>query len=221
MDPLESLTAALVELDEIRTRALTKEILALGQTTSFSIMHACQQAMTIVGERYERREYYLSALILAGELFKEVSDLVQPEQDQVFTGNPVGKVILGTVAGDIHDIGKNIFGAALRADGFVVADLGVDVPSERFLLEVRRFRPDLVCLSGVITSAFSSMKETVEMVREHGAELGYVPPVILGGGMVDSYVCRYTGADSWSTDAMEGVRICQRFVSERATVSEG
>ncbi len=104
-------------------------------------------------------------------------------------------------------------GTALRGFGFVVTDLGVNVPKERFLQEVRRSRPDVVCLSGLITVAFHSMKETVELVRAHEPELGYVPPVVLGGGTVDSQVCCYARADSWSTDAIEGVRICQRLVS--------
>lgn len=215
MNELEALGEALIELDEEQTIALTGEILARGEVPSSSILNACQQAMRVVGERYERQEYYLAGLILAGELFKEVLNLVQPEQDQYPRDGTTGTILLGTVAGDIHDIGKNLFGTALRGFGFTVIDLGVDVPNEEFLRKVENVRPDVVCLSGLITTAFHSMKATTELIRARGPRLGRVPPIVLGGGTVEDQVCRYVGADSWSNDAMEGVRICQRFV-ERA-----
>jgi methanogenic corrinoid protein MtbC1 len=212
MDELESLAEAIVELEEEKALELTERVLASGDKTPAAILAACQRAMRVVGERYERREYYLSALILAGEIFKEVLDLVRPDEDQPLDGGSAGVVLLGTVAGDIHDIGKNLFSTALRGFGFSVIDLGVNVPKERFLEEARRSRPDVICMSGLITAAFRSMKATVELLRADESALGYAPPVVLGGGTVDDQVCRYAGADSWSTDAAEGVRICQRLV---------
>ena len=215
MEPLESLATAIVELDEPLTLQLAHEVLVEGKNTPIAILQTCQGAMRVVGERYERGEYFLAALILAGEMFRGVLDIVQPEQNQPFEGVPAGTILLATVAGDIHDIGKNMFGQSLRMFGFNVVDLGVDVPKERLLEETLRSRPDVVCLSGLISFAFDSMKGTVDLIRAHRGQLGYLPPVVLGGGTVDSEVCRYAGADSWSTDAMEGVRICQRLVSER------
>ena len=117
------------------------------------------------------------------------------------------------MAGDIHDIGKNMFSTALRTFGFSVIDLGVDVAPEQFLEEVQRSRPDVLCLSGLITTAYHSMKHTVELIRANGAQLDFVPPIVLGGATIDDEVCHYAGADSWSTDAMEGVRICERLAS--------
>lgn len=216
MDALEGLTAALVELDESQTLRMTRQVVSEGRAP-LSILQACQQALRIVGERYEREEYSLSGLIMAGELFNEIWELVQPAQEESLQSEPVGTVVLGTVEGDIHDIGKSLFGNALRAFGFGVADLGVDVPKERFLAEVRQSRPDLVCLSGLVTVAFGSMRDTVALLRSPEADLGYTPPVILGGGTIDSEICLLAGADSWSTDAMEGVRICQSFL--RGTTS--
>jgi methanogenic corrinoid protein MtbC1 len=178
-----------------------------------SILNTCQQALRVVGERYERQEYFISGLIMAGELFKEVLDLVQPPQDQTHLGTSAGTVVLGTVAGDIHDIGKNMFGTSLRGFDFKVIDLGVDVSPERFLAEVERSRPDVLGLSGLIMTAFENMKTTVGLVRQHENELGYRLPVVLGGAIIDGRVCQYAGADSWSTDAMEGVRICQDLVA--------
>lgn len=216
MEPLQRLASAIIELDEPLSLELAKEVLAAGENTPLAILQTCQGAMRVVGERYERGEYYLAALILAGEIFRGISDIVQPEQAQPFQGDPAGTILLGTVAGDIHDIGKNMFGQSLQTFRFKVVDLGVDVPKERFLEEASRLRPDVLCLSGLISIAFESMKQTIDLFHAHAAELGHVPPVVLGGGTVDSEVCSYARADSWSTDAMEGVRICQRLVAARA-----
>jgi len=221
MDLLGALSAAIVELDEDRSLDLTEQVLAEGATTPLVILKTCQQAMRLVGERYERGEYALAALILAGEVFRQVYELVQPEPVEDFQGEPVGVIVLGTVAGDIHDIGKNMFGQALRTFGFTVVDLGEDVKDERFLEAVRTHRPDVLCLSGLISIAFESMKRVVDLVRADSRELGYMPPVVLGGGTVDSEVCQYAGADSWSTDAMEGVRICEGLVAERGRAKGG
>jgi len=210
---LEDLRAALVELDEERTLKITREILAQGGVPPNSILGTCQDALRVVGERYEREEYFISGLIMAGELFKEVLELVQPLYEQEARRESTGTIILGTVAKDIHDIGKNLFGTSLRSYGFEVIDLGVDVPPDRFVEEVRRSQADVVCLSGLIAAAFGSMKQTVDLLRAYEAELGYRPPVVLGGAIIDGRVCEYAGADSWSTDAMEGVRICQNLVA--------
>ena len=213
MGTLEDLRAALVELDEERTLKITREILAQGGVPPNSILGTCQDALRVVGERYEREEYFISGLIMAGELFKEVLELVQPLYEQEARRESTGTIVLGTVAKDIHDIGKNLFGTSLRSYGFEVIDLGVDVPPDRFVEEVRRSQADVVCLSGLIAAAFGSMKQTVDLLRAHEAELGYRPPVVVGGAIIDGRVCEYAGADSWSTDAMEGVRICQNLVA--------
>ncbi len=157
---LEALRTAMIELDESRTLDLTRGLLLDG-TSSLSILNSCQQALKVVGERYERHEYYISGLIMAGELFKEVLDIAQPPLVELEQEVPSGTIVLGTVAKDIHDIGKNLFGSSLRGFGFRVIDLGVDVPSSLFLAEVERHRPDVVCLSGLIMAAFESMRETV------------------------------------------------------------
>jgi methanogenic corrinoid protein MtbC1 len=210
---LESLRTALIELDESRTLDLTRQLIAQGRVTPVSILSTCQQALKVVGERYERQEYFISGLIMAGELFKEVLDLAQPAEKQAQLGTAAGTIVLGTVAGDIHDIGKNMFATSLRGFDFKVVDLGVDVSPERFLAEVGRSRPDVICLSGLIMAAFESMKATVSLLRSQEEHLGYRPPVVLGGSIIDGRVCQYAGADSWSTDAMEGVRICQDLVA--------
>ena len=215
MDQLEALSTALVELDEDATLDLTRTLLTEGDATPLAIVQSCQRAMRVVGERYEKREYYLSGLIVAGELFKTVLDLLEPLQANMPAGNHAGTIVLGTVAGDIHDIGKNMFSSALRTFGFTVIDLGVDVPPECFVEQVRRSRPDVLCLSGLVSTAYNSMKKTVELLRDSSAHLDSVPPIVIGGATIDDEVCHFAGADSWSTDGMEGVRICERLVARK------
>jgi len=213
LSTLDRLRTALIELEEARTLELTRDLMAQGETTPESVLNTCQQALKVVGERYERQEYFISGLIMAGEIFKEVIDLVQPRYEQTTPHESAGTIVLGTVAGDIHDIGKNLFATSLRSADFTVIDLGVDVDPQNFVAEVSRFRPDVVCLSGLIMVAFESMKSTVALLRSHEEELAYRPPVVIGGAIIDGRICEYTGADSWSTDATEGVRICQGFVT--------
>jgi dimethylamine corrinoid protein len=217
---VEDLRIALIELDEKRTLQLARELMAKGEAAPPSILGACQNALRVVGERYERQEYYLSALIMAGEIFRRVLELVAPAIEPATGGKSVGTVVLGTVAGDIHDIGKNMFGTSLRTYGFTVVDLGVDVSPQRFLEEVGRHRPDVVGLSGLIMRAVEGMKATVALLKDNEPELGYRPPVVVGGAIIDSRICQYCGADSWSADAMEGVRICERLVAPRAAQGE-
>ena len=212
MSTLDSLYQALINLDEELTLRLAREAVERGEAAPRMILSTCQQALRMVGERYERKEYFLAALVMAGELFNEVLEIVQPPQELSEPDVSSGTIVLGTVGGDIHDIGKNVFGTTLRSYGFNVIDLGVDVSKETFLAEVSRTHPDVVCLSGLILAAFESMKATTKLIHLHVPDLGYRPPIVLGGGTVDSDICDYVGADSWSTDAMEGLRICQELI---------
>ncbi len=202
----------MIELDERRALELTTQLLETGVSPQ-SILNTCQQALRVVGERYERQEYFISGLIMAGELFTEVLDLAQPAYPQSSDGTSAGTIILGTVAKDIHDIGKNLFAMTLKGFGFEVIDLGVDVSPERFLEQTLRSQPDVICLSGLIIAAIDSMRDTVRLIRAAEKELGYRPPVVLGGVIVDGRACEHAGADSWSTDAMEGMRLCQKLVA--------
>lgn len=211
---LDALIAAMVELDEDATLAIAGEICAGGRHSTPAVLRACQQAMRIIGERYERQEYYLAGLILAGELFNQVLEMVRPDAENQAMEVPEKTILLGTVRKDIHDIGKNLFASSLRGTGFRVIDLGVDVPADRFLSAALDVKPDVLCLSGLITAAFHSMKDTTHLIRSSENELLRRMPIVLGGGTIDAKVCRYAGADSWSNDAMEGVRICQRLSRE-------
>jgi methylmalonyl-CoA mutase cobalamin-binding domain/chain len=174
------------------------------------IMEDCQAGMREVGERYAQRRYFLSALIMAGDILREVMELVQPSVEEQFSGRTSGRILIGTVQGDIHDLGKNLLLMLLRCYGFTVLDLGVDVPPERFVQAVAEFQPDVIGLSGLLTASFEAMRVTVSQLRAAGAR---TIPIVLGG-QVDAQVCRYAGADYWMTDAMEGVRLCQRLTGD-------
>lgn len=173
------------------------------------IIDECNEGMREVGSRYEKGEYFVAGLIMSGEIFREVVDLVQPLIEQQSKGNASGRVLVGTVSGDIHDIGKNMFGMLLSCHGFDVTDLGVDVPPDVFAAKAVDVRPDIVGLSGLITASFETMKETITALRAQAKEHKFSFPIIIGGGMIDDQVRQYVGADYWMPDAMAGVRLCE------------
>ena len=205
----DALVTRLADLDEGYVLKTVRRLLDRGEDP-LTIIKDCEQAMGLVGERYEKRQYYLSGLIMAGEIFREVMSMVQPLMEERLTGEASGRILLGTVQGDIHTIGKGIVAHALRCYGFTVEDLGVDVPPQRFVDRVRENPPDIVGLSGLITVAWDSMKETVRLLREQIGSL--FVPVIVGGSLLNQKICDFIGADYWTKDAMEGVRICRRIV---------
>lgn len=209
----EALAEAMAALDEDRVLALVEEALAEGMS-GLAVVHACEEGMRGVGERYEREQVYLAGLIMAGEIFRQVMAVTQPSLELELVGSASGKVLLGTVAGDIHNIGKNMVRMALRSFGFTVTDLGINVPPDRFVEEATAFSPDVVGLSGLVSSSYQSMRDTIALLRRHGERTGRRLPVIIGGGTMDERVCRYVGADYWTNDAMEGVRICQRITTD-------
>jgi methanogenic corrinoid protein MtbC1 len=180
-----------------------------------ALVENCQEGLRVVGERYERQEYYLSGLIMAGEIFREVMEILAPIIEVRFSGNETGAILLGTVQGDIHDIGKNNLSLLLTCYGFTVHDLGVDVPPQEFLLQAMQTRPDIIGLSGLLTSSYDSMRDTVQFLRATTDPKITSIPIVIGGNQLNEQVCRYVGADAWVTDAMSGVRLCQRLIAER------
>ncbi len=211
----EALSAAVAALDDKSVQRLVKDALAEGKSAE-EIVRATQAGLQSVGERYENQEIFLAGLIMAGEIFREVMDLVLPDWESGLPGGEgSNRVLLGTVAGDIHDLGKNLAALTFRAFGFAVEDLGINVPPDQFLEATRRSRPDIIGMSGLLTLAFTSMKETLELLREHQDEFGGMPVTIIGGATIDEHVAGWIGADYWTNDAMEGVRVCQDLMSKR------
>jgi methanogenic corrinoid protein MtbC1 len=213
-DMRNTLIRHLTELEEGPALSLTQHLLDEG-IDPLVLIKDCEEAMFAVGDRYASQQYYLSGLIMAGEIFREVMVLTQPLMKQHLAKDTLGTILLGTVQGDIHDIGKSAAAVALRCYGFVVEDLGVDVSPERFLRHVQENPPDIVGLSGLITLAFESMKETIQLLRSATLPGNQSVPIVVGGTMLNERICHLVGADFWTTDAMDGVRICQKLMEKK------
>jgi len=173
------------------------------------IVHDLQKGMELVGERYTKGTYFLSELIMAADLFTRAMELIEPSLEGTVQ-EKLGKMVIGTPKGDIHDIGKNIFSNVAKGAGFEVHDLGVDVPVERFLEAVEEVKPEILAFSSLITTAFEPMKAVVDSLVEKGIRDNI--KVIVGGGVTTDTVKKYVGADAQTIDAVEGLEMCKRFV---------
>jgi methylmalonyl-CoA mutase cobalamin-binding domain/chain len=193
-------------IEAIRTRIDAGE-------AALVLLEECRRGMAGVGERFQCGEYYLSELLLSAEIFKEAMVVIEPHLASGGSERVLGKVVLATMRGDIHDLGKNIVATLLRAHGFEVHDLGVDVPPVRLVAKVEEVQPDFVGFSALITTAFASMKEAVEMLVRNGFRHGL--KLMVGGGVTSPTVRDYVGADFQTVDAMQGVAYCLEAAGER------
>lgn len=205
----ESLIHALVELQEAEALQKAKQLLDEG-TDPMNILEACSKAMKTVGKRFEQGEYFLPHLIMAGVMLKQISETIKPliKEEKPEAGR--GRVLMGTVKGDIHDIGKNMVIFLLEVNGFQVRDIGIDQPLERFVEAIREFQPQVVGMSGLLTLAFDSMKETVRAIEDAG--LREKVRIMIGGAQVTEQVKDYTGADAYGPDALAGVRLVEQWI---------
>jgi methylmalonyl-CoA mutase cobalamin-binding domain/chain len=176
------------------------------------ILDECRKGVVEVGELFQKREYFLAELMLAGELFREVIEILEPYMAKTDPSKPLGKVVLATLKGDIHDLGKNIFSIMLSAQGFEVHDLGVDADPEKVVEEIKRIKPDFVGFSVLITSAFDSMKQAVDLLEEAGVRNQF--KLMVGGGVTTPVVKDHINADFQTRDAMEGVKYCIKIINE-------
>ncbi len=198
----EDFVAALAELDEAKVLELTRTRIDAGEDP-FAILEDVRKATDIIGKRFEEGRYFVSDLIMAGEILKQVMDLLRPVIGEK-KGESKGKVVLGTVEGDVHDIGLSIVTALLEAEGFDVVNLGVDQTPEAFVNAIKEHNPKVVGLSGLLTEAIESMRKTIEAIKAAG--LRDKVKIIIGGGRVSEEVREYTGADEWADDAAVGIR---------------
>lgn len=202
----EELVNAIADMEEEQALAMVKKYLSDG-VDPLAILDDCRQAMEVVGKRFEQNVYFIPELILAGEMLKDISAEVKPYLKQSVDSKKTGKVLLGTVAGDIHDIGKDIVNFMLDVNNFEVKDLGVDVPAAKFVEEIKSFQPDVVALSGFLTLSYSSMKEAVDAIKNAG--LRDKVKIMIGGGAVDEQICAYAQADAFGKDAMAAVALAK------------
>lgn len=208
---LNLLKEAVVEMQEEKALSLTEQYLA-GGAEPLSLFKAYQAALAEIGKRYEQEIYFIPELIMAGEMMNTASNLIKPLlADNVgMTENKRGKVLIATVAGDIHDIGKNIATMMMDLNGLEVKDIGVDVPGDRIIAEAEAFGADIIGLSGLLSLVFDPMKKIVEALKAQGLRDKY--KVIIGGGQMDDKACAYIGADAFTTDAIAGVNICKAWL---------
>ena len=208
----EKLINLIADMEEDEALALAKEMLDSGAPPA-AMLEICRAAMDIVGKRFEEQEYFVPELILAGEMLEQIGDMVKPLIAQAAEGEKkesFGKVLIGTVHGDLHDIGKNIVTFMLDVNGFEVIDLGIDVPAEKFIQTIKDEKPPVVGLSGFLTLAFDSMKETIEAIAQEGLRDDI--KIMIGGGQVDQQICDYTGADAYGVNAMQAVNKCKEWL---------
>jgi len=201
----EDLCTAIVELDADAVPAIVTRRLEAGED-ALEILEDCRRGMIVVGERFREGEYFLSELIISAELFKKAAALLDPELAKARSSEVTGKVVLATMKGDIHDLGKNILTTLLRVHAFEVHDLGVDVEPREVIEKVREVEPDFVGFSSLITSSYASTKQAVELLEAEGLRDGL--QILLGGGVTTADLKEYVGADFQTLDASAGVAFC-------------
>jgi methanogenic corrinoid protein MtbC1 len=204
----EDLVNALADLKEQQAIKIVKGRLSAGEDP-LRILGDARKGMEIVGNRFASSEYFIPDLVYSGEILKAVTELVKPKLTKEGESKKLGKIVFGTVAGDIHDIGKDIVVFMLDVNGFEVYDLGVDVPVQKFVEKIKETGAHIVGLSGFLTLAFDSMKETVEALEAAG--LRDKVNVMIGGGQITEEVRKYTGADAYGKDAMAGVTLAKKW----------
>src|SRR3989338_5900415 len=211
----KELVMAIAEIREDDALRMVEDLVKKGGDLE-GVLRDCQEAMNIVGERYEKGDYFLPELIMSGEVLKKISDIVKPKLGASAGKSGAakkGSVVLGTVKGDIHDIGKDIVGFMLDVNGFDVKDLGVDVPEEKFVEAVKKDTPQVVALSGFLTLAYDSMKSTVHALDKAGVRKGV--KIMIGGGQITEMVKDYVKADAFGMDAVAAVRLAKQWTGAK------
>jgi 5-methyltetrahydrofolate--homocysteine methyltransferase len=208
----DSLVEAIADLHEEEAIRIAKERLDGGEEP-LSVLEDSRKGMEAVGKRFAEKEYFLPELIYSGEILKRISALSKTKLRASSQPRRLGKVVIGTVAGDIHDIGKDIVVFMLDIHGFEVDDLGVDVPADRFVERIKETRPEVVALSGFLTLAFESMRLTVQAITDAGLR-GSVK-IMIGGGQIDERIREYAMADAYGKDAMSAVTLAKKWVGAK------
>ena len=197
---------SLVNLEEDKTLDLVK--IAVESTDPLLLIDALREAMTIVGQKFAVKEYYLTDMVYAAEIFHESMELIEPKLQQT-SADILGKVVIGTAQSDVHDIGKNIVASLLRCAGFEVFDLGVDVPPAKFVEKIKEVNPDIVGLSGLLTTTFEPMLETINLIETEGVRSSI--RILVGGGPVNTEWAEKVKADGYAKDAVECIELARKL----------
>lgn len=212
MDRLEAIRIALAEVEEEQALKAVQQALA-ANVPAVDILGACQQGVEEVGKRFEAKKYFISELMMTGEILKQITALVEPVLKSGESSS-AGKVVFGTVQGDIHNIGKDIVISMLRSANLEVTDLGIDVPPAKFVEALQETGANVLGLSGLLTLAYDSMQHTIDAVAAAG--LRNKVKIMIGGGTINAEVCRKVGADDWGDDPVKAVRLAKQWVAANA-----
>ena len=204
-----ALAKLLSDLKEQEVLAFVEKALGEG-VGAMELLEDAKEGMNIVGQRFSEQTYFIPDLVYSGEILRRIVEMLEPHLTKKKEAERLGKVVIGTVAGDIHDIGKDLVVFMLDVNGFEVIDLGIDVPVQRFVDAVKASGSKIVGLSGFLTLAFESMKQTVEAIKEAG--LRDEVKIMIGGGQMDEQVRSYTGADAYGKDAMAAVALAKEWL---------
>jgi dimethylamine corrinoid protein len=207
----DELYNAVVNLDEDKSYNLVKKMVENKEDPD-KIIEILKKAVDEIGDKFSKKEYFLTELVMAGEIFQQSVKILEPLLKSKEKMKSSGTVVIGTVKGDVHDIGKNIFVTLLKAAGYDVYDLGVDIPSEKFLEKVKEVNADVVAYSGLLTVALESMKETTELLKSNG--LRDKVKIIIGGLPVDELWMKEAGADAFTDNAFKGVKIVNEWLKQ-------
>ena len=208
----EELIEAVTELQEERTYTVVKKLIEEGVNPK-EIIDLLRKGVETVGEKFSKKEYFLTELVMAGEIFQQSAKILESTlKKEVVESTNLGTVIIGTVKGDVHDIGKNIFVTLLKAANYQVHDLGVDIPAEKFVEKVKETNANIVAYSGLLTIALDAMKETTEALKSAG--LRDKVKIIIGGLPVDEMWMKEAGADAYTDSAFKGVNIITNWIKE-------
>lgn len=200
---------AITEMREEDALKITRDMLDAG-TSPLEILDTCRKGLDAIGKRFEEGAYFLPELMLAGEMMNQISEIIKPKLAEMPDRERHGKVLIATVEGDIHDIGKNIVSFMLDVNGFEVLDLGVDVSPQKIVDAIQAFQPQVVGLSGFLTLAFDAMKDTVAAIKSSG--LRDKVKIMIGGGQINEEIKEYTGADGYGKDAVAAVSFTKKWV---------
>ncbi|MHA1689841.1 MAG: cobalamin B12-binding domain-containing protein [Promethearchaeota archaeon] len=209
---LENLKDAIIELDLRKAKELCKNALNQNIDPVLIIENSIAQALKKVGEKYEAKEYFIPELIMAGETSTQLMEILIPHLSISKTSKAIGKVVIGTAKGDIHDIGKNIVVNFLKADGFEVIDLGVDVSSDQFINAIKEENPDIIAISGLISATLIEVEKIVKDITD--ANLKEKVKIIIGGAPFTEEFVKSIGADGHAKTAIEGVKICKGWMTK-------
>lgn len=203
------LVKLLSDLKEPEALQFVEKALAEGGDPA-ALLEDAREGMAVVGQRFAKEEYFIPDLIFSGEILKGIVKMLEPRLKKGKEQKRLGKAVIGTVAGDIHDIGKDLVVFMLDVSGFEVLDLGIDVPAQKFVDAIEESGSKIVGLSGFLTLAFDSMKETIDAIQKAG--LRDKVKIMIGGGQIDEQVRRFTGADAYGRDAMAAVQLAKGWI---------